>query len=88
MFRRGGEAAEARAYTARCRSQRGWSTLTSLRMTPPPAVFVALGANLGDRERNLARGVRGLAQRGLRLVRVPLLEIAAVVIYGPPRLLG
>jgi 2-amino-4-hydroxy-6-hydroxymethyldihydropteridine diphosphokinase len=36
-------------------------------MTPPPAVFVALGTNLGDRERNLARGVRGLAERGLRI---------------------
>jgi 2-amino-4-hydroxy-6-hydroxymethyldihydropteridine diphosphokinase len=36
-------------------------------MTPPPAVFVALGSNLGDRERNLARGVRGLGARGLRV---------------------
>jgi len=36
-------------------------------MTPPPAVFVALGTNLGDRERNLARGVQGLAQRGLHI---------------------
>ena len=36
-------------------------------MTPPPAVFVALGTNLGDREGNLARGVRGLAERGLRI---------------------
>lgn len=37
-------------------------------MTPPsPAVFVALGTNLGDRERNLARGVAGLAERGLRV---------------------
>jgi 2-amino-4-hydroxy-6-hydroxymethyldihydropteridine diphosphokinase len=36
-------------------------------MTPPPAVFVALGTNLGDRERNLARGVRGLARRGLHI---------------------
>ena len=37
-------------------------------MTPlPPAVFVALGTNLGDRERNLARGVAGLAGRGLRI---------------------
>jgi 2-amino-4-hydroxy-6-hydroxymethyldihydropteridine diphosphokinase len=34
---------------------------------PPPAVFVALGTNLGDRERNLARGVAGLAERGLRI---------------------
>jgi 2-amino-4-hydroxy-6-hydroxymethyldihydropteridine diphosphokinase len=38
-------------------------------MTPSPAVFVALGTNLGDRERNLARGVRGLADRGLRITR-------------------
>jgi 2-amino-4-hydroxy-6-hydroxymethyldihydropteridine diphosphokinase len=36
-------------------------------MTPPPAVFVALGTNLGDRERNLARGLRGLAERGLHI---------------------
>ena len=36
---------------------------------PPPAVFVALGTNLGDRERNLARGVAGLAERGLRITR-------------------
>src|SRR5687767_12246377 len=37
-------------------------------MAPPPAaVFVALGTNLGDRERNLARGVAGLAARGLRI---------------------
>lgn len=36
-------------------------------MTPPPAVFVALGTNLGDRERNLARGVQGLTQRGLHI---------------------
>ena len=36
-------------------------------MTPPPAVFVALGTNLGDRERNLARGVRGLQERGLTI---------------------
>ena len=34
-------------------------------MTPAPAVFVALGTNLGDRERNLARGVEGLTRRGL-----------------------
>jgi 2-amino-4-hydroxy-6-hydroxymethyldihydropteridine diphosphokinase len=39
-------------------------------MTPPPPVFVALGTNLGDRERNLARGVAGLAERGLRITRV------------------
>ncbi len=51
-------------------------------MTPPaPAVFVALGTNLGDRERNLARGVMGLARRGLRrherlFVLAPLAEIA------------
>ena len=39
-------------------------------MTPnPPAVFVALGTNLGDRERNLARGVSGLRARGLRITR-------------------
>ena len=30
-------------------------------------MFVALGSNLGDRERNLARGVAGLAGRGLRI---------------------
>jgi 2-amino-4-hydroxy-6-hydroxymethyldihydropteridine diphosphokinase len=36
-------------------------------MTPLPAVFVALGSNLGDREGNLARGVRGLRERGLRI---------------------
>jgi 3-oxoacyl-[acyl-carrier protein] reductase len=36
-------------------------------MTEPPAVFVALGTNLGDREGNLARGVRGLGRRGLRI---------------------
>ena len=36
---------------------------------PPPAVFVALGTNLGDRERNLARGVAGLAERGVRVAR-------------------
>ena len=36
-------------------------------MTPSPAVFVALGTNLGDREKNLARGVRGLTERGLRI---------------------
>ena len=34
-------------------------------MTPPPAVFVALGSNLGDREANLARGVQGLREHGL-----------------------
>ena len=32
-----------------------------------PAVFVALGSNLGDREANLARGVSGLRERGLRI---------------------
>src|SRR5688572_5767559 len=32
-----------------------------------PAVFVALGSNLGDREANLSRGVRGLRARGLRI---------------------
>jgi len=37
---------------------------------PPPALFVALGTNLGDRERNLARGVAGLAERGLHIRRV------------------
>jgi 2-amino-4-hydroxy-6-hydroxymethyldihydropteridine diphosphokinase len=37
-------------------------------MTPlAPAVFVALGTNLGDRERNLARGVAGLSERGLHI---------------------
>ena len=36
-------------------------------MTPAPAVFVAIGSNLGDREGNLARGVRGLGARGLRV---------------------
>ena len=36
-------------------------------MTPAPAVFVAIGSNLGDREGNLARGVRGLGRRGLRV---------------------
>lgn len=37
-------------------------------MTPPaPAVYVALGTNLGDREGNLARGVAGLAERGLHI---------------------
>ena len=38
--------------------------------TAPPPLFVALGTNLGDRERNLARGVSGLAGRGLRITRV------------------
>ena len=38
--------------------------------TAPPPLFVALGTNLGDRERNLARGVHGLAERGLRITRV------------------
>lgn len=33
-------------------------------MTPFPAVFVALGTNLGDREENLARAVRELEDRG------------------------
>lgn len=32
-----------------------------------PAVFVALGSNLGDRAANLARGVSGLRERGLRI---------------------
>jgi 2-amino-4-hydroxy-6-hydroxymethyldihydropteridine diphosphokinase len=36
---------------------------------PHPAVFVALGTNLGDREKNLARGVAGLAERGVRVTR-------------------
>lgn len=36
-------------------------------MTPAPAVFVALGTNLGDRERNLAQGVRGLTRGGLHI---------------------
>ena len=35
--------------------------------TPSPPLFVALGTNLGDRERNLARGVEGLAEHGLRI---------------------
>jgi 2-amino-4-hydroxy-6-hydroxymethyldihydropteridine diphosphokinase len=34
-------------------------------MALAPAVFVALGSNLGDRERNLARGLLGLGRRGL-----------------------
>ena len=38
-------------------------------MTLPPAVFVALGTNLGDREKNLARGVAGLRQSGLTITR-------------------
>jgi 2-amino-4-hydroxy-6-hydroxymethyldihydropteridine diphosphokinase len=41
----------------------------AFRMTLAPAVFVALGTNLGDRERNLARGVEGLRDRGLRITR-------------------
>lgn len=36
-------------------------------MTPQEAVFVALGSNLGDRAANLARGLRGLRERGLRI---------------------
>ena len=53
-------------------------------MTPPPAVFVALGTNLGDRERNLARGVRGLARRGLHITaRSSVYETAPV--GGPPQ---
>src|SRR5688572_1509115 len=65
---------------ARCRSQSGWSTLTSLpTMTPPPAVFVALGTNLGDRERNLALGVLGLQERGLTITaRSSVYETAPV----------
>jgi 2-amino-4-hydroxy-6-hydroxymethyldihydropteridine diphosphokinase len=48
-------------------------------MTPPPAVFVALGSNLGDREGNLARGVRGLRERGLRITaRSSVYETAPV----------
>jgi 2-amino-4-hydroxy-6-hydroxymethyldihydropteridine diphosphokinase len=48
-------------------------------MTPPPAVFVALGSNLGDREGNLARGVRGLRARGLRITaRSSVYETAPV----------
>jgi 2-amino-4-hydroxy-6-hydroxymethyldihydropteridine diphosphokinase len=39
-------------------------------MTAAPPLYVALGTNLGDRERNLARGVAGLAGRGLRITRV------------------
>ena len=50
-------------------------------MTPPPAVFVALGTDLGDRERNLARGVVGLPEPGLTIP-------ARSAVYGPPRLLG
>ena len=38
-------------------------------MTQAPAVFVALGTNLGDRARNLARGVEGLRRQGLRITR-------------------
>jgi 2-amino-4-hydroxy-6-hydroxymethyldihydropteridine diphosphokinase len=38
-----------------------------LATTPSAPLFVALGTNLGDRERNLARGVEGLAERGLRI---------------------
>jgi 2-amino-4-hydroxy-6-hydroxymethyldihydropteridine diphosphokinase len=53
-------------------------------MTPPPAVFVALGTNLGDRERNLARGVRGLADRGLRITRASSVYETAPV-GGPPQ---
>ena len=48
-------------------------------MTPSPAVFVALGSNLGDREGNLARGVRGLRERGLRITaRSSVYETAPV----------
>lgn len=48
-------------------------------MTPSPAVFVALGSNLGDREANLARGVRGLRERGLRITaRSSVYETAPV----------
>jgi 2-amino-4-hydroxy-6-hydroxymethyldihydropteridine diphosphokinase len=38
-------------------------------MALAPAVFVALGSNLGDRERNLARGLLGLGRRGLVVTR-------------------
>ena len=48
-------------------------------MTPPPAVFVALGTNLGDRERNLALGVLGLQERGLTITaRSSVYETAPV----------
>jgi 2-amino-4-hydroxy-6-hydroxymethyldihydropteridine diphosphokinase len=36
-------------------------------MPEPPAVFIALGSNLGDREEALARGREGLEARGFRL---------------------
>jgi 2-amino-4-hydroxy-6-hydroxymethyldihydropteridine diphosphokinase len=38
-------------------------------MALAPAVYVALGSNLGDRERNLARGLEGLGRRGLLVTR-------------------
>ncbi len=43
-------------------------------MNPPPAVYLGLGSNLGDREANLARARQLLATRGFR-------EAAASALY-------
>ena len=52
--------------------------------TPPPPLYVALGTNLGDRERNLARGVKGLEAHGLRITaRSSVYETEPV--GGPPQ---
>ncbi len=53
-------------------------------MNPPPAVFLGLGSNIGDRGRNLARARQLLATRGFH-------ESAASALYetepvgGPPQ---
>jgi 2-amino-4-hydroxy-6-hydroxymethyldihydropteridine diphosphokinase len=49
-----------------------------------PSVFLGLGSNLGPREENIARALRGLADRGFHLFSVSSLYETAPV-GGPPQ---
>jgi 2-amino-4-hydroxy-6-hydroxymethyldihydropteridine diphosphokinase len=53
-------------------------------MSAPPAVFLALGTNLGDREQNLERALVVLASRGVATRRRSSLYLTEPV-GGPPQ---
>jgi 7,8-dihydro-6-hydroxymethylpterin-pyrophosphokinase len=48
-------------------------------MAGGPAVFVALGANVGDREANILAARRGLEARGLRVTAMRSLYLTEPV---------